>query len=158
MNRRRADVRECVMNGTFRQTCETLDRELGALMRRCPDPQPDPQAVARIRAALRAETLARRRQAHLATFARRVGSVAAAAVLVFALARGLRPAAAPIPPTGQPDRVLTTWAEAVEESREQVERLWTADMLTSLDAESGYDLPLESLEESFESLERLIGT
>ncbi len=158
MSRRRADASERVMNGTFRQTCEALDRELNALMRRWPDPQPDPQAVARIRALLRAEALVRRRQGRRTMLLRRVGSVAAAAVLVFALARGLRPAPSLTCPTAQPDRILTTWAEAVEQSREQVERLWTADMLTSLDAESGYDLPLESLEESFESLERLIGT
>lgn len=149
------------MNAELRRIRETIDRELGRLMGRLPEPQPDPQVLARIRAAITAEARTLSRRQHWLAAARRIGSLAAAAALVFALSRPLGPAESRIPQMGEPDQMLATWEQAADASRQQVEQLWVADPLASLDATSGYDtpeVPLESLEESFESLERLIGT
>ncbi len=149
------------MNAGYRQIRESIDRELSALMGRLPEPQPDPQTLARIRAAIASEARARRRRDGWLAAVRRIGSVAAAAALVFVLTRGPRPAEPQMRLTAEPDETLATWVEAADASREQVEQLWVADPVASLDASDGYDtpeVPLESLEESFESLERLIGT
>ncbi len=148
------------MDRTMPRKSEAIDRELAALMRHLPEPQPDPQTLGRIKAAMAAEARRLRRRQRWLSIARQLGAVAAAAVLVLLLSRGPR-SSSPVPVVVEPDRELATWVEAADVSRQQVEALWTIDPLASLDPASDYDtpdVPLESLEESFESLERLIGT
>jgi hypothetical protein len=152
------------MNTDFRRQEREIDRGLAALAASFRAPAPRPQSVAAIKAAMSAEAQRlRRRQRRLVTLRPLVG-VAAALVLAVGLSlpRG-SPLSADVFAAGEnPEAFFVGWLDALGASGEQFTRLleedWFIERLGPAGEENGEGGDrFDSLEESLQSLERIVG-
>ena len=152
------------MNAEFDRQQHEIDRQVAALGGWLDSPTPRPDAVARVKTAVAEETgRLRRRDRRLAALRPLVGA-AAALLLAVGLSLSGDPDLAGRSFTlgGDPDAIFTDWVDALDESGGQFARLLEDDWLFEYSAPGNdeYDEfgdPLDSLEESLQSFEEIVG-
>ena len=152
------------MNAQFEKLQRKIDRQLAALAPHLRAPALSPQRLASINAAL-ADELRRlqRRQRYLVALRPWVAVAAAVLLAVgFNLPRGSRLLAPGLGLNESAELALADWADALGESGERFTRLFDEDWVLddfgagADDGGMGGD-PLDSLRESLESFEQMIG-
>lgn len=135
--------------------------ELGRLL----DATPSAGAVERVKSAVDSELARLHRRDRLASVLRPWVGAAAAVLLAVGLAtpRAAHPTDSLLALSDNPEQAFSGWVKALDESGEQFAALldddWILDAYGAFGDDDGADIdPLDSLEESFESLERMIGT
>ena len=143
------------MNGEMDKLAEAVEREMD-LLRALPPVVARPEVVERIKSAVVVEARRWSRSRRMLRFAEVGVSVAAAVLFAVGLAMGTRPAAEPL----DPDRTLTAWAAAFDESGHRLTRLldsgWVGNEYgNGSDEETELDDIFRSLDQSFDRLENL---
>jgi hypothetical protein len=152
------------MNAEFEQQERKIDRGLAALATNLRAPAPRPERIADIKEAVSTEARRlQRRQRRLVALRPLVGVAAALLLLVgLNVPGGSGWSGQLFAPGEDPEAVFAGWVDALGESREQFTRLFEADWLPESPGPgaeqngAGRD-PLDSLEESLESFEQIIG-
>jgi hypothetical protein len=152
------------MNAEFRQQEREIDRGLTALATNLRAPAPRPERIADIKAAMSAEAQRlRRRKGRLVALRPLVGIAAGLLLaLVLSLPGGTRSSERMVAFDESPGVVFADWVDALGESREQFTRLldagWSPEGFGPGSEENGAGRdPLDSLEESLESFEKIVG-
>jgi hypothetical protein len=152
------------MNAEFEQQQREIDRQIAMLAEHFGSAAPPADVVARVKSAVEAEAERLRRRDHRLVMLRPLLGAAAAFLLVvgLSLTSGNEPTDSSFAVGGDPDAVFAAWVDALDESGDQFTRLLGDDWLLmdpapSDDGRSEDDDPLDSLEESLESLEQIIG-
>jgi hypothetical protein len=152
------------MDRDFKRQEREISQQLAALATYLRAPAPCPQRIADVKAAVGAEAQRlQRRQRRFLTLRPLVG-VAAAVVLVVVLSvpRGSGLSEPAFAGSEKPGAVFTEWVDALGASGEQFGRLLEEDWLFEGLGPGGEENgegggPFDSLEESLESFERMIG-
>jgi len=152
------------MDREFERQERESDRQLTALARYLRAPTPRPKLIVDIKEAMSAEAQRlRRRQRRLVALRPLVGVAAALLLAVgLSLPRGSGLSEQMFSVGESPGQVFADWVDALGESREQFTRLldaaWFPEGFGPGDEENGAGRdPLDTLEESLESFEQIIG-
>lgn len=150
------------MTGDMKQLEREIERQFDGVGRLF-DAAPSPASVERVKSALDEEMSRIRRRDSLMSYVRACVGAAAAVLLTL----GVTLPRSSQPPDwfvldDNPEQAFSEWVDALDESGAQFARLldggWIFDCYGDFDNDIETDLdPLDSLEESFESLEHVIG-
>lgn len=151
------------MTGDMRQLERELERQIDGLGRLL-DAAPSSASVERLKSALDEETSRIGRRQSLMSYVRVCMGAAAAVLLALGLTLPRAPQlqSSPFALDDNPEQAFTEWVDALDESGAQLTSLlddgWFLDCYgDSDDASEVEGDPLNNLEESLESLERVIG-
>jgi hypothetical protein len=152
------------MNPQLEQLERQIGRQLAELTPDLDAPAPRPECIAQLKVRVDAEARRLRRRQRRLVAARPWIGVAAAVLLAIGLS--LPPAAGPgelvIGPVQDADAAFVGWLDALDQSEERFAALLEEDWLLNGSVPAGEENgegidPLDSLEQSLESFERMIG-
>jgi hypothetical protein len=152
------------MDAELKRQQREIDRQMAMLAENFSSAAPPADVIARVKSAVEAEAERLRQRDHRLVVLRPLLGAAAALLLAIGLSltSGNVPTNSSFAVGGDPDAVFAAWVDALDESGDQFTRLLGDDWLLmdpapSDDGRGEGDDPLDSLEESLESLEQIIG-